>query len=81
MTMAVPSKKDRIRPIELLLLSGGMALFSGLIVLMSTRDVVVALILLAITFIVAVVSLAMLTLASRPTGSEQLDIDKQNSTH
>ena len=81
MTMAVPSKKDRIRPTELLLLSGGMALFSGLIVLMSTRDVVVALILLAITFIVAVVSLAMLTLASRPTGSEQLDIDKQNSTH
>jgi len=79
--MAVPSKKDRIRPTEFLLLSGGMALFTGLIVLMSTRDVVLALVVLAITFIVAVVSLAMLTLASRPTGSEQLDIDKQNSAH
>jgi len=42
---------------------------------------VLALVVLAITFIVAVVSLAMLTLASRPTGSEQLDIDKQNSAH
>ena len=81
MTMTVPSKKDRVKPTEFLLISAGMALFTGLIVLMSTRDVVLALIVLAITFIVAVVSLAMLTLASRPTGAEQLDIDKQNSTH
>jgi len=81
MTMAVPSRKDRIRPVELLSLSGGMALFSGLIVLMATRDVILTLIVLALVFIVVLVVLAMLTLAARPTGDEQLDLDEQNSTH
>lgn len=81
MTMAVPSRKDRIRPIELLSLSGGLALFSGLIVLMATRDIILTLIVLALVFIVVLVVLAMLTLAARPTGEEQLDLDEQNSTH
>jgi hypothetical protein len=81
MTMAVPSRKDRIRPVELLSLSGGMALFSGLIVLMATRDILLTLIVLALVFIVVLVVLAMLTLAAQPTGDEQLDIDEQNSTH
>jgi len=81
MTMAVPSRKDRIRPVELLSLSGGMALFSGLIVLMATRDLILTLIVLALVFIVVLVVLAMLTLAARPTGDEQLDLDEQNSTH
>jgi len=81
MTMAIPSRKDRIRPVELLSLSGGLALFSGLIVLMATRDIVLSLISLALVFIVVLVVLAMLTLAARPTGDEQLDIDEQNSTH
>lgn len=79
--MAIPSKKDRIRPTELLLLSGGMALFAALIVLMATRDVVLSLVVLALSFIVVVVSLAMLTLSARPSGTEQLDLDKQNSVH
>lgn len=81
MTMAVPSRKDQIRPVELLSLSGGLALFSGLIVLMATRDIILTLIVLALVFIVVLVVLAMLTLAARPTGDEQLDLDEQNSTH
>lgn len=79
--MAVPSRKDRIRPVELLSLSGAMAVFSGLIVLMATRDLVITFIVLALVFIVVLIVLAMLTLASRPTGAEQIDIDEQNSTH
>ena len=73
-----PSRRDRTRPAELLALSGGMALFVGLVVLMSTRQPVLALVFFGVSFIVALVSLAMLALAVRPTGDEQLDIDEQN---
>ena len=63
---------------ELLLISGVLAIFIGLVVLMSTRQVVLALIFLGVAFIVALVVLAMLALAVRPTGDEQLDIDEQD---
>jgi hypothetical protein len=81
MTMAIASRKDRIRPAELLSLSGGLALFAGLIVLMATRDIILSLVVVALVFIVVLVVLAMLTLAAKPTGDEQLDIDEQNSAH
>jgi protein-S-isoprenylcysteine O-methyltransferase Ste14 len=73
-----PSRKDRTRPAELLVLSAAMAVFTGLIVLMSTRDIVLSIIFLGIVFIVVLVVLAMLVLAVRPTGDEQLDLDEQN---
>jgi uncharacterized membrane protein len=73
-----PSRRDRTRPVELLLISAVLAIFIGLVVLMSTRQVVLALIFLGVAFIVALVVLAMLALAVRPTGDEQLDIDEQD---
>jgi len=73
-----PSRRDRTRPVELLLISRVLAIFIGLVVLMSTRQVVLALIFLGVAFIVALVVLAMLALAVRPTGDEQLDIDEQD---
>ena len=73
-----PSRRDRTRPVELLGLSGVLALFIGLVVLMSTREIVLSLIFLGVAFIVALVVLAMLSLAVRPTGDEQLDIDEQD---
>jgi protein-S-isoprenylcysteine O-methyltransferase Ste14 len=76
--VAKPSRKDRTRPVELLVLSGVMAVFTGLIVLMSTRDIVLSLIFLGIAFIVVLVVLAMLVLAVRPDGEELTDIDEQN---
>ena len=76
--MAKPSRKDRTRPVELLVLSGVMAVFTGLIVLMSTRDIVLSLIFLGIAFIVVLVILAMLVLAVRPDGEELTDLDEQN---
>ncbi|MGV8969652.1 MAG: hypothetical protein ACOH1J_04310 [Microbacteriaceae bacterium] len=79
--MNVPSKKDKIRPAELLALAAGFALFAGLIVLMSTRDIVLSLIFFGLAFIVVLMVLAMLTLTMRPNGEEQLDIDEQNSGH
>ncbi|MBX3100821.1 MAG: hypothetical protein KF761_14750 [Salinibacterium sp.] len=76
--MAVPSRRDRTRPIELIGLSAIFAVFVGLVVLMSTREVVLALIFLGISFIVSLVVLAMLSLAVRPTGDEKLDLDEQD---
>lgn len=73
-----PSRRDRTRPVELLALSAVLAVFVGLVVLMSTRTPVLALIFAAIAFIVSLVGFAMLALAARPTGDEQLDIDQQD---
>jgi protein-S-isoprenylcysteine O-methyltransferase Ste14 len=73
-----PSRKDRTKPVELLVLSGVMAVFTGLIVLMSTRDIVLSLIFTGIAFVVVLVVLAMLVLAVRPDGDELIDLDEQN---
>ncbi len=76
--MTAPTRRDRTRPAELVGLSGVLAVFAGLIVLMSTRDIVLSLIFLGVAFIVALVTIAMLALAVRPTGDEKLDLDEQD---
>lgn len=76
--MSAPSRRDRTRPVELLAISGGLAIFAGLVVLMSTREVILALIFLGIAFIVSLVVLAMLSLAAAPTGEEKVDILEQD---
>ena len=77
--MAAPSRRDRSRPAELLGLSAVFAVFVGLVVLMSTRELVLALIFLGIAFIVSLVGLAMLSLAVRPDKDEKLDLLSQDA--
>ncbi len=77
--MAAPSRRDRTRPAELLGLSAVFAVFVGLVVLMSTRELVLALIFLGIAFIVSLVGLAMLSLAVRPDKDEKLDLLSQDA--
>lgn len=77
--MTEPSKKDRMRPAELLIMAGGMALFVGLVVLMATRQPILAVIFLGVAFIVVVMVLAMLTLTGKSTDEERKDIDEQNA--
>jgi len=55
-----------------------MAIFTGLITLMSTREIILALIFTGIAFVVVLVVLAMLVLAVRPDGEELTDLDEQN---
>ena len=76
--MATPSRRDRTRPVELIGLSAVFAVFVGLVVLMSTRQIELALIFLGVAFVVSLVGLAMLSLAARPTGDEQIDLDEQD---
>ncbi|HEV7566244.1 MAG: hypothetical protein QOD05_2133 [Microbacteriaceae bacterium] len=73
-----PSRKDRLRPAELLVLSGVMALFTGLIVLMATREFILAGIALGVAFIVALVVLAMFSLSFKPNADEVSDLEEQN---
>ncbi|MCS5524046.1 hypothetical protein NY551_14995 [Curtobacterium flaccumfaciens pv. oortii] len=70
--MTTPSRRDRLRPVELLGISAIVAVFTGLVVLFSTRELQLAVIFLGVAFIVVVVVLAMLQLAS---SSEQDDND------
>lgn len=71
-------RKDRTRPLELLGLAAVIGVFVFLVVLMGTREPIVALEFGGIGFIAGLVVLAMLALASRPKSAEQADIAEQN---
>lgn len=75
--VTTPNRKDRMRPLELLVLSAIVALFIGVVVFISTRDIGIAVIFLGIAFIVALITLAMLALASKPDADDQGDIGEQ----
>jgi len=73
-----PSRKDRLRPLELLVLSGIVAVFVGVIVGASTRDIALGGIFAGISFIVTLLTLAMLALSAAPDAAERTDLDEQN---
>lgn len=76
--MTTPSRKDRTRPAELLILSLILGAFAGLVVYLVTRELVLSLIFLGVVFIASLVVLAMLSLAMRPNREEKLDLDEQD---
>ncbi|WP_228452382.1 hypothetical protein [Rathayibacter toxicus] len=75
-----PTRKDRLRPLELIGFSVVLALFVGLVVLLSTRELVVALIAFGVTFIVVLVAIAMFSLTFKPDDAEIADIDEQDAS-
>lgn len=76
--MVKPTMRDRMRPAELLGLSAVFGGFAGLVVLMVTRDIVLALIFFGIAFIFSVVVIAMLVLAMKPNAEERTDLAEQD---
>jgi hypothetical protein len=60
------ARNDKTRPAELVGLSATAAIFVGAIVLMVTRDVALASITGGGTFVVTIISLAMMVLAMSP---------------
>jgi hypothetical protein len=76
-----PSRREILKPVELLLFAAVAGIFMGLIVLMSTRDIAFALIGLGVAFIVTLVGIAMFSLSVKPGDLERKDIDEQNSGH
>ncbi|MET0726029.1 MAG: hypothetical protein ABWY36_06730 [Leifsonia sp.] len=73
-----PSRRDLLRPIEMVGGAAIAAIFVGLIVLMVTREPVLAVISLGIVFIVVLVVLAMFAITMKPNDAENADIDEQN---
>lgn len=76
--MTEPSRRDRFRPAELIGLSLIIAAFGGVVTLMSTRDLVLALIFFGIIFILTLMTIALLIMAIKPDAAEQEDLDDQN---
>ena len=74
-----PTRRDRFLPVELLAISAGLAVFVGLIVLVATREFVLAGVGFGVTFIVALVLLALFALAFKPTEAEVEDIHEQDA--
>ena len=67
--MTEPTRRQKLRPIEYVMLSGVMALFAGLVVLMVTRDPLIAFIASGLAFIVVTIGIAMLLLAVSPNST------------
>ncbi len=67
--MTEPTRRQKLRPIEYVMLSGVMALFAGLVVLMVTRDPLIAFIASGLVFIVVTIGIAMLLLAVSPNST------------
>lgn len=65
-----PSRRDRLRPAELLIFAGILAIFAGAVVAVTTRQWVTAAIVLGAAFIAATMLLALLGLGGKPTEAD-----------
>lgn len=70
-----PSRRDRLKPLELLGFSAVIALFSGLVVLGVSRGPVLALVFATIVFIACVLMVALVGLGGKPS-EEDLEARK-----
>ena len=76
-----PSRRDRFRPVELLIFAAIIAVFVGLVVAGSTRDIRLGGIFAGVGFIVSLVVLATLAITTKPDLEERRDIDDQDRGH
>ncbi|MFC4224419.1 ABC transporter ATP-binding protein [Lysinibacter cavernae] len=60
-----PSRRDKLKPLELVGFSAVLGVFAGLVVLMATREILLSVIFLGVGFIVALVTLAMLSMSMK----------------
>lgn len=65
-----PTRRDRLRPLELVGFSGILAAFAGLIVIMTTRDITLTLVSVGIAFIAVLLMLALIGLGKTPSAED-----------
>ncbi|MCW2289315.1 ABC transporter ATP-binding protein [Leucobacter luti] len=65
-----PSRRDRLRPLELIVFSAVLGVFAGLIVLLTTREPLLAVIFLGIGFISSLVMVALVGLGGKPSAED-----------
>jgi Flp pilus assembly protein TadB len=75
-----PTRRDRIRPLELLGLAGAVGVFAGLVVGLATREWILAAIFFGVIFIVSLVVLAMLSLTGTGPDEKSLGLDDDQPT-
>jgi hypothetical protein len=73
-----PSRRDRLRPVELVGFSAVIALFVGLVTLMATREWTLSGVAFGVVFIITLVVLAMFSLSFKPNAEEAEDLDEQD---
>lgn len=76
--MTAPTRRDRLKPLEYIVMAAIVAVFVGLVVFMGTRQPTLALIFFGVGFIVSLVVIAMLALAVKPTAAEKIDLGEQS---
>jgi hypothetical protein len=76
--METPSLRDRLRPLELLGLSAVIGLFTGLVLLLTTREWWLAAIGFGVAFILSIMTIALLALSAAPNEDERTDLDEQD---
>lgn len=62
-----PSRRDRLKPLELLVFSGVLGVFAGVVVLIASRSLVLAGVFAGIGFIVSLLFVALLGLGGKPS--------------
>ena len=70
-----PSRRDVLRPAEYVGGAAIAAVFTGVVVLFTTRDLTLTLIIAGIAFIAVLVVLALLAMAMKPNAEETAEID------
>ncbi|MFC6356249.1 hypothetical protein [Luethyella okanaganae] len=73
-----PSRRDILRPVEMLVGAGIAGVFVGLVVLLATRELLLSVIALGVAFIVVLVVLAMFAMTWKPDAEETADLDEQD---
>ena len=76
--MDKPSIRERLRPFELHGVSGVIGLFTGLVILMTTRELWLAGIGFGVAFIISVMLIALLALSAKPNEAERIDLEEQD---
>lgn len=74
------SRRDRMRPFELIGVALIVGIFIGLVVLMSTRDLTVSAVWLGVGFIAMLVISATVVLMIKPRKDELADIEELDAT-
>ena len=71
-----PSRRDVLRPVEYVGGAALAAIFTGVVVLVTARELTLALILAGIVFIVVLVVLALLSMAVKPNAEESAELQE-----
>ena len=70
-----PTRRQQLKPFEYLAFAAVAGVFAGLVVLLSVRDVVLALVFFGVAFIFTLLLTATLMLAIKPKGRSAADLD------